>query len=95
LIFFDQKWQFTYLHKGRPSFRRTSSTSKHEISFSNFVGHFCSPGSGSGNCNLLIPIKGVQATAENFFPALQNMKFLNFYLFLWVTIAPLDPDPLA
>jgi hypothetical protein len=26
-------------------------------------------------------------------PALQNMKFLNFFLFLWVIFALLDPDP--
>jgi hypothetical protein len=25
--------------------------------------------------------------------ALQNKKFLNFFLFLWVTFALLDPDP--
>ncbi len=46
------------LHKGRPSYRRslhpqkrTSSTSKHEISslFPTFVGHFCPPRSGSGS----------------------------------------------
>ena len=54
-----QKWQFIYtkasLHKIRPSYRRslqpfkrTSSTSKHEISrIFFFVGHFCPPGFGS------------------------------------------------
>jgi hypothetical protein len=26
-------------------------------------------------------------------PALQNMKFLNLFLFLWVIFALLDPDP--
>jgi hypothetical protein len=26
------------------------------------------------------------------YPALQNMKFLNFFLFLWVIFALLDPD---
>jgi hypothetical protein len=26
-------------------------------------------------------------------PALQNIKFLNFFLFLWVIFALLDPDP--
>jgi hypothetical protein len=26
-------------------------------------------------------------------PALQNMKFLDFFLFLWVIFALLDPDP--
>jgi hypothetical protein len=26
-------------------------------------------------------------------PALQNMKFLNFFLFWWVIFALLDPDP--
>ncbi len=28
-------------------------------------------------------------------PTLQNMKFLNFFLFLWVIFALLDPDPLT
>jgi hypothetical protein len=27
-------------------------------------------------------------------PALQNMKFLNFFLLLWVIFALMDPDPL-
>jgi hypothetical protein len=26
-------------------------------------------------------------------PALQSMKFLNFFLLLWVILALLDPDP--
>jgi hypothetical protein len=26
-------------------------------------------------------------------PALNNMKILDFFLFLWVTFALLDPDP--
>jgi hypothetical protein len=26
-------------------------------------------------------------------PALQNLKILNFFLFLWVILALLDPDP--
>jgi hypothetical protein len=26
-------------------------------------------------------------------PALQKVKFLNFFLFLWVIFAILDPDP--
>jgi hypothetical protein len=26
-------------------------------------------------------------------PAIQNMKFLHFFLFLWVIFALLDPDP--
>jgi hypothetical protein len=50
------------LHKGRPDYRRslqiskrTSITSKHEISFfSTFVGHFCPPGSGSGSTDLIV-----------------------------------------
>ncbi len=33
----------------------------------------------------------LQPSKENI-PALQNMKFLNFYLFLWVIFALLDPD---
>jgi hypothetical protein len=28
-------------------------------------------------------------------PALQNMKFLNFFLLLWVIFAVLDPDPMT
>ncbi len=28
-------------------------------------------------------------------PALQNMKILNFFLFLWVFFALQDPDPLT
>jgi hypothetical protein len=27
------------------------------------------------------------------YPALENMKFLNFFLLLWVIFALLDPDP--
>jgi hypothetical protein len=26
-------------------------------------------------------------------PALQKLKFINFFLFLWVIFTPLDPDP--
>jgi hypothetical protein len=61
LLFLDQKLQFTYpyasikdvqdIKEEAFSFqKRTSSTSKHEISvfFSTFVGHFCTPGSGLG-----------------------------------------------
>ncbi len=47
----------------------------------------------------LASIKGVQAIGEAFspqkgtsVPALQNMKFLNFFLFLWVIFALLDLD---
>ncbi len=44
-------------------------------------------------------IKDVKATGEAFSPqrrtTLQTMKFLNFFLFLWVTVALLDPDPLT
>jgi hypothetical protein len=57
------------------------------------------------NCNLLIPrttvsIKDVQATKEAFSlkrerPALQNMRYLNFFLLLWVFFALLDPDSLT
>ncbi len=39
----------------------------------------------------LISIKDVQARGE--LPALQNMKFFNFFLFFWVIFAVLDPDP--
>jgi hypothetical protein len=53
------------------------------------------------NCILLISIKDVQATGEH--PALQNMKFLNFFQFLWVFLPSwiririwiLDPDLLT
>ncbi len=33
------------------------------------------------------------STLKREHPALQNMKFLNFFLFLWVIFALLDPDP--
>jgi hypothetical protein len=42
-------------------------------------------------------IKDVQATGENppkEHQALQNIIFLHFFLFLWVSFA-LDPDPLT
>jgi hypothetical protein len=44
-------------------------------------------------------IKDVQATGEAFspqrreHPAIQNMKFLYLFLFLWVIFALLDPGP--
>jgi hypothetical protein len=45
----------------------------------------------------LASIKHVQVTKEPFIkrehPAIQNMKFLNFVLLLWVIFALLDPDP--
>jgi hypothetical protein len=54
-IFLIKKLKFTGylplgLHKGRPSYRRSFSTSKHEFfkKISIFMGHFCPPGSGSG-----------------------------------------------
>jgi hypothetical protein len=45
-------------------------------------------------------VKDVQATGKasalkREHPALQNMKFRNFFLFLWVIFAFLDPDPLT
>jgi hypothetical protein len=51
------------------------------------------------NCFLPIP-RPPQATKEAFrpsalkreYPPLQNMKLLNFILFLWVILALLDPD---
>ncbi len=64
LIILDEKLQFPYpsvsikdIQAPREAFgpqKRTSSTSKHEISkfFSTLVGHFCLPGSGSGYTNL-------------------------------------------
>ena len=43
-------------------------------------------------------IKDAQATGEAFspqkpHPALENLKFLPCFLFLWVIFALLDPDP--
>jgi hypothetical protein len=32
-------------------------------------------------------------TLKREYPALQNMKILSFFLFLWVIFALLDPDP--
>jgi hypothetical protein len=49
ILFFDQKLQLL-IPRGASAFqKRTSSTSKHEISelFSVLVGYFCPPGSGS------------------------------------------------
>jgi hypothetical protein len=46
------------------------------------------------------PHKNVQAEVQEKpsalrreLPALQNMKFYNFFIFLWVIFALLDPDP--
>jgi hypothetical protein len=43
------------------------------------------------------PIKDVQATEEAFSPqkrtsSTSNMKFLNFFLFMWIIFALLDPN---
>ncbi len=40
------------------------------------------------NCNLLIP-----KALKREHPSLQNMKFLNFFIFVWVIFALMDPDP--
>ncbi len=53
------------------------------------------------NCNLLIPrpplrtfkLQEKPSAFKRDHPALQDMKFLNFFLFLWVIFALLDPDP--
>ncbi len=53
------------------------------------------------NCNLLITsphnrkskLQEKHSALKREHPALQNMKFLNFFLFLWVISALLDPDP--
>ncbi len=52
------------------------------------------------NCNLPIPhkvctskLQKKPSALKREHPALQNMKFLSFYLFLWVIFALLDPDP--
>jgi hypothetical protein len=53
------------------------------------------------NCNLLIPrrskrtskIQKKPSAHNREHPALQHMKFLNFFTFLWVIFALLDPDP--
>jgi hypothetical protein len=37
-------------------------------------------------------MRSLQAKREH--QALKNMKFLNFFLFLWVIFALLDPDPI-
>ncbi len=83
----DQKLQRTSKLQKKPSALKRehpeSSTSKHEISsiFSTFVGHFCPP------------VFCLQLSKENIQnPALQNMKFLQFFLLLWVIFALLDPD---
>jgi hypothetical protein len=53
------------------------------------------------NCNLLIPrppqdtskLEEKPSALKKERPATQNIKFLNFFLFLWVIFAFLDPDP--
>ncbi len=37
--------------------------------------------------------RSLQLSKEKEHPALQNMKFLNFFLLLWVIFALLDTDP--
>jgi hypothetical protein len=58
--------------------------------------HSC--GSGFNDTYRKASIKGVQATGEAFslkreHPALQKMKFINFFLCLLAIFALLDPDP--
>ncbi len=54
------------------------------------------------NCNLLISrplykrkpkLQEKPSALEREHPVIQNMKFLYFFLFLWVIFALLDPDP--
>jgi hypothetical protein len=45
------------------------------------------------NCNLLIPRQEKPSALNREHPAIQNMKFLYFFLLLWVIFAHLDPDP--
>jgi hypothetical protein len=42
------------------------------------------------SCNLFLSL-GHSLQGE--YPALQNMKFMNFFLFQWVIFTPLNPDP--
>jgi hypothetical protein len=51
-------------------------------------------------CNLLIPrppktskLQEKSSALIREHSAFQNLKFLNFFLFLWVTFALIDPDP--
>jgi hypothetical protein len=56
---------------------------------------------GTKNFNLPIPrppqrtskLQKKPSALKREHPALQNMKFLNFLLLLWVIFALLDPDP--
>ncbi len=59
-FFFIAIYLYLGLHKGRTSYRRSLQPSEKNIqhfktwkffTFSIFVGHFCPPGSGSGNSN--------------------------------------------
>ncbi len=53
------------------------------------------------NCHLLIPrpplrtpkLQKKPSTLKREHPVLKNMKILDFFLFLWVIFALLDPDP--
>jgi hypothetical protein len=37
--------------------------------------------------------RSLEPSKENIQPALQNMKIIYFFLYLWVIFAHLDPDP--
>jgi hypothetical protein len=43
---------------------------------------------------MLSHLRGIEASKLDPDPALQNMKFLNFFLLLWAIFALLDPDPI-
>jgi hypothetical protein len=49
------------------------------------------------NCNLLISrtskLQEKPSALKREHPILQKIKFINFFLFLWVIFALLDPDP--
>jgi hypothetical protein len=46
------------------------------------------------NCNLMMSnLQEKSSALKREHPALQNMKFLNFFLLFWVTFALLYPDP--
>jgi hypothetical protein len=76
-----------------PGFRWTKI--KKKITAENKIWFF-----GIKNCNLLIPktpertskLQENPSALKREYPALQNMKFLNFFLFLWVIFALHRPD---
>ncbi len=93
-----KKFIFWILHKGRPSYRSLQPSKENIQHFKtrNFLIFFYFCGSFLLPSWIRIRISKLQKKPSAFkrkHPALQNMKFLNFFQFLWVISALLDPYP--